>query len=66
VVSTQTINVDGAKSQLRCIKFLSDLWGDGMRIQVGVSSLQTEANPHYGTGKGTTMYRFVRKGEYQK
>jgi TnpA family transposase len=32
---------------------------DGMRVQVGVSSLHADANPHYGTGKGTTMYRFV-------
>lgn len=46
--------------------FLSTFWGDGstsssdgMRIQVGVSSLQADANPHYGTGKGVTMYRFV-------
>lgn len=46
--------------------FLSSYWGDGstsssdgMRVQVGVSSLHAESNPHYGTGKGTTMYRFV-------
>lgn len=46
--------------------FLSAFWGDGstsssdgMRVQVGVSSLHADANPHYGTGKGTTMYRFV-------
>jgi TnpA family transposase len=26
---------------------------------VGVSSLHADANPHYGTGKGTTIYRFV-------
>jgi TnpA family transposase len=32
---------------------------DGMRIQVGVSSLEAEHNPHYGLKKGTTMYRFV-------
>lgn len=45
---------------------LSSFWGDGstsssdgMRVQVGVSSLHAEANPHYGTGKGATMYRFV-------
>lgn len=36
-----------------------------MRVQVGVSSLHSEANPHYGTGscrgtgKGATIYRFV-------
>jgi TnpA family transposase len=47
-------------------QFLSSYWGDGstsssdgMRVQVGVSSLHAESNPHYGTGKGTTMYRFV-------
>lgn len=46
--------------------FLSSYWGDGstsssdgMRIQVGVSSLHADSNPHYGTGKGATMYRFV-------
>jgi hypothetical protein len=32
---------------------------DGMRIQVGVSSLEAECNPHYGLKKGTTIYRFV-------
>lgn len=38
---------------------LASYWGDGttsssdgMRVQVGVSSLHAEANPHYGTGKG--------------
>jgi TnpA family transposase len=30
-----------------------------MRVQVGVSSLHAEHNPHYGSEKGTTMYRFV-------
>ncbi|AGF57033.1 TnpA family transposase [Clostridium saccharoperbutylacetonicum] len=30
-----------------------------MRVQVGVYSLHADANPHYGTGKGATMYRFV-------
>jgi len=46
--------------------FLSAFWGDsstsssdGMRVQVGVSSLHADTNPHYGTGKGATMYRFV-------
>ncbi|OIJ09409.1 DDE transposase [Anaerobacillus arseniciselenatis] len=45
---------------------LSSYWGDGttsssdgMRVQVGVSSLHADANPHYGTGKGATIYRFV-------
>lgn len=28
-------------------------------IQVGVSSLHADANPHYGTGNGATIYRFV-------
>ena len=32
---------------------------DGMRVQVGVSSLFAESNPHYGSGKGVTIYRFV-------
>lgn len=47
-------------------QFLSSYWGDGttsssdgMRVQVGVSSLHAEHNPHYGSEKGTTMYRFV-------
>lgn len=47
-------------------QFLSAYWGDGstsssygMRVQVGVSSLTAEHNPHYGSEKGTTMYRFV-------
>jgi TnpA family transposase len=47
-------------------QFLSNYWGDGstsssdgMRVQVGVSSLNAEHNPHYGSEKGTTMYRFV-------
>lgn len=46
--------------------FLSNFWGDGstsssdgMRVQVGVSCLHADSNPHYGTGKGATMYRFV-------
>ncbi|WP_420708910.1 Tn3 family transposase [Bacillus sp. REN16] len=25
---------------------------DGMRMQLGASSLHADANPHYGTGKG--------------
>jgi TnpA family transposase len=47
-------------------QFLSSYWGDGstsssdgMRVQVGVSSLHAEHNPHYGAEKGTTIYRFV-------
>ncbi|QKN94056.1 Tn3 family transposase [Bacillus amyloliquefaciens] len=45
---------------------LSSYWGDGttsssdgMRMQIGVSSLHADANPHYGTGKGATIYRFT-------
>lgn len=45
---------------------MASYWGDGttsssdgMRMQVSVSSLHAEANPHYGTGKGTTIYRFT-------
>ena len=45
---------------------LTSYWGtgstsssDGMRVQVGVSSLHADSNPHYGTGKGTTIYRFT-------
>lgn len=32
---------------------------DGMRVQIGVSALHGEHNPHYGSGKGATIYRFV-------
>ncbi len=46
--------------------FLTNFWGDGstsssdgMRVQIGVSCLHADSNPHYGTGKGATMYRFV-------
>lgn len=45
---------------------LPSYWGDGttsssdgMRVQVGVSSLISEHNPHYGSNKGSTIYRFV-------
>lgn len=45
---------------------LSSYWGDGttsssdgMRVQIGVSALHADANPHYVTGKGATIYRFV-------
>lgn len=41
---------------------LPSYWGngttsssDGMRVQIGVSSLHADANPHYGTGKGATI-----------
>ena len=45
---------------------LSKVWGDGttsasdgMRMPVGVSTLKSEYNPHYGFKKGTTFYRFI-------
>lgn len=45
---------------------LSGFWGDGttsssdgMRMQIAVSSLHADSNPHYGTGKGATIYRFT-------
>lgn len=45
---------------------LSSFWGDGttsssdgMRMQIGVSAINAEHNPHYGSGKGATIYRFV-------
>ena len=45
---------------------LSKYWGDGttsssdgMRMHLGVSSLHADFNPHYGNGKGTTIYRFT-------
>ncbi|WP_123058884.1 Tn3 family transposase, partial [Brevibacillus reuszeri] len=45
---------------------LASYWGDGstsssdgMRVQVGVSSLHADSNPHYGSGKGATIYRFT-------
>ena len=45
---------------------LSKYWGDGttsssdgMRMQLGVTSLHADSNPHYGTGKGATIYRFT-------
>jgi len=41
-------------------------WGDGttsssdrMRVQLGVSAIHADANPHYGMGKGATVYHFV-------
>ncbi|AJA46824.1 transposase [Clostridium pasteurianum DSM 525 = ATCC 6013] len=47
-------------------QFLSSYWGDGstsssdgMRVQVGVSALNSEHNPHYGSEKGATIYRHV-------
>ena len=45
---------------------LSTYWGDGttassdgIRVQIGVSALHADSNPHYGSGKGATIYRFV-------
>lgn len=45
---------------------LASAWGDGttsssdgMRMTVGVSSLHADSNPHYGFGKGATIYRFT-------
>lgn len=45
---------------------MSKYWGDGttsssdgMRMQLGVASLHADSNPHYGMGKGTTIYRFI-------
>ena len=45
---------------------ISKYWGDGttsssdgMRMHLGVSSLQADFNPHYGNGRGTTIYRFT-------
>ncbi|MBK5077729.1 Tn3 family transposase [Lactococcus lactis] len=42
----------------------SKYWGDGskassdgLRIQLGVSSIHSDFNPHYGNEKGTTIYR---------
>lgn len=43
---------------------LSEIWGDGtksssdgLRVQVGVSSVHADVNPHYGTERGATIYR---------
>jgi len=45
---------------------LPSYWGDGatsssdgMRVQIGVAAINADANPHYGSGKGATFYRFV-------
>ncbi len=45
---------------------LASYWGDGttsssdgMRVQIGVPSLNASSNSHYGSGKGATIYRFV-------
>jgi TnpA family transposase len=59
------------KAQSTLINFqhkhsLSAFWGDGttsssdgMRVQIGVPSIHSEFNPHYGVSKGATIYRFV-------
>ena len=59
------------KAQVILVNFhhrltLPSYWGDGttsssdgMRVQIGVKALHADANPHYGTGKGATIYRFV-------
>lgn len=59
------------RAQSTLVNFLHKLslpyyWGDGstsssdgMRVQIGVSSLHAEHNPHYGSGKGATIYRFI-------
>ncbi|WP_268890183.1 Tn3 family transposase [Enterococcus mundtii] len=43
---------------------LAKMWGDGtryssdgLRIPVGVPSVHADVNPHYGTDRGTTIYR---------
>ena len=45
---------------------LSKHWGDGttsssdgMRMKLVVNTLYADSNPHYGSGKGTTIYRFT-------
>lgn len=59
------------RAQAKLVNFqhrlaLSSYWGDGttsssdgMRVPIGVSSLHADSNPHYGSGKGATVYRFV-------
>ena len=46
--------------------YISRHWGegntsssDGMRVPIGVSTLHSNFNPHYGNRKGATIYRFV-------
>ncbi|MCT4573129.1 transposase, partial [Bacillus thuringiensis] len=62
MVRAQSILVNFQKEQK-----LSSYWGDGttsssdgMRLSIAVRSLHADSNPHYGTGKGGTIYRFVR------
>lgn len=59
------------RAQAKLVNFqhrltLASYWGDGttsssdgMRVPIGVSSLHADSNPHYGSGKGATIYRFV-------
>lgn len=59
------------KAQAELVNFHHKLklpfsWGDGttsssdgMRVQIAVPSLNAEHNPHYGSGRGATIYRFV-------
>ncbi|MDQ7259203.1 Tn3 family transposase, partial [Bacillus thuringiensis] len=61
MVRAQSILVNFQKEQK-----LSSYWGDGttsssdgMRLSIAVRSLHADSNPHYGTGKGGTIYRFV-------
>lgn len=59
------------KAQAELLNFHHQLalpayWGDGttsssdgMRVQIGVQSLYSDPNPHYGHGMGGTFYRFT-------
>ncbi len=59
------------KAQATLINFhhsllLPTYWGegktsssDGMRVPIGVNALNSVHNPHYGSGKGATIYRWV-------
>lgn len=71
-ISQWRLHDDAMKKAQACLVnyqhhlYLPSHWGDGttsssdgMRIQVGVSSLISEHNPHYGSNKGSTIYRFV-------
>jgi Transposase and inactivated derivatives, TnpA family len=50
---------------------LSNFWGngttsssDGMRVKTAVSSLNSSYNPHFGSDKRITIYRFVNDKFY--
>ncbi|CAM4241826.1 Tn3 family transposase [Listeria booriae] len=59
------------KAQATLVNFVSQqklatCWGDGstsssdgMRVPISVPALNAEHNPHYGSKKGATIYRFV-------